>query len=781
MTKRFLFGGWLLIFLLAAGLAGAQSPRPDISWFAGGHPQVISVAYSPDGKILASSGHFDDSVKLWDAASGRMVRTLRTNGTGSLFIFGPMVPLVFFPDGKTILALGEAAGPAFWNAADGSLVRKLGGTNTDFALNADASLLAVASSSSLRLLRPNDGSLVRTITWPGNFLQAVAFSRDGSIVAGGDRDGVLKTFRVSDGAPLLNIPAHTDFINALAYSPDGAQIATGSSDRTIKFWNAISGQPMGTLSGHTDWVNTIAFSPNGEWLASGSTDESVKLWSLPSQKLATTLGQNSSVNAVNFNPTSTRLAVGAYNELREYDVPGGALVRNLIRASGQISGTLFTPDNTKLVSTSYDGKVSIADAATGALLNQFTAAGSGGSIFCLGLNADMIAVGMNSPNGIRVYRFSDGALLHTLIPGGLAYPRSAVFSPDGATLATGHFTNTVRLWNLADGTLVRTLNSSESSGDMFGLAYTSDGSRLIGASSDGLIRVWDAKGNLVRTMGTSGQSRSSLSISPDNQIALAGGSNGVVQLWRISDGALVDSVNVGASVTQVAFTPSGLAFYAVLGNGAMRVFRAADHQLLESYSIEVGEGPGGISGVGQITSLGLSPDGKYVAFGRDEATVVTAYNTLIAAPTSGVASTGQIVKGSFQDLVLPDGAALMARPAGSVSGGSAPLQIDLTAHPALSNSTSLAFQILVTASVDRIRQEIWMRNAKTGEFERVDGRWLTADAQTIRVDLGRQFARYIDPSGQVSAQVKYFPDNEHEAPWRDWEIRIDQAVWAAGL
>ncbi len=250
MRKRSHLGCWLLSALCLSPVASAQSPRPDILWFAGGHPQVISVAYSPDGKVLASSGHFDDSVKLWRVSDGRMIRTLRTNNS-NLFIFGPMVPLVFFPDGQTIIALGESAGPAFWNAADGQLVRKLSGTGTDLALNGDASLLAVATTSSIRLVRPNDGSLVRAIAWPGNFLQSVAFSRDGSVIAGGDRDGVLRTFRVADGAPLLDIPAHTDFINALAYSPDGARIATGSSDRTIKFWSATSGQPMGTLSGHT--------------------------------------------------------------------------------------------------------------------------------------------------------------------------------------------------------------------------------------------------------------------------------------------------------------------------------------------------------------------------------------------------------------------------------------------------------------------------------------------------------------------------------------------------
>ncbi len=106
------------------------------------------------------------------------------------------------------------------------------------------------------------------------------------------------------------------------------------------------------------------------------------------------------------------------------------------------------------------------------------------------------------------------------------------------------------------------------------------------------------------------------------------------------------------------------------------------------------------------------------------------------------------------------------------------MQIDLVAHPALTNPTSLAFQILASAKIDGIQQEIWMRNAETAQFERVDSRPLTTTAQTIRIDLGRRFARFIDATGQVTAQARYFPD---EAAGSEWTVTIDQAIWASGL
>src|ERR1051325_2488304 len=102
----------VLLATIPCRFASGQSPRPDIAWLAGGHEEVVSVAYSPDGKILASGGQFDDTIKLWRSSNGAMIRSFRTNNpVGNLFIFGPMVPVTFSPNGSTILALGEAGGP----------------------------------------------------------------------------------------------------------------------------------------------------------------------------------------------------------------------------------------------------------------------------------------------------------------------------------------------------------------------------------------------------------------------------------------------------------------------------------------------------------------------------------------------------------------------------------------------------------------------------------------------------------------------------------------------
>jgi len=768
-----------LLAALVAPIASAQSPRADISWLSGGHlSPIASVSYSPDGTTLAASGYFGDTMKLWRASDGTMVRTFGNTNGSNQFIFGPMQPVTFLPDGRTIIALGEGSVIGVWNVVDGKLARTIPVSGSDLALSGDGTLIAVAANSVIKLVRFSDGAVVRSIPWSGNFVQRVAFSPDGTVVAGGDRTGMLQTFRVADGGPLLSIPAHADFINALRYSPDGTRIATGGADQMVKLWNSTNGNPAGTLVGHTNNVATLAFSANSTLLASGSTDNTVKLWSMPGGALVGTLTQPTDVGSVSFNPAGTRLALACDSDLREWDVPSQTLVRSLSRASNQISGTVFTPDSTKLVSGSYDGRLSVYDVATGALVRQMT---PGGNLFAVAASANMAAAATNIPNVIQLYRLKDGALLRTLTPqGSLPYTYATAFSPDGATLATGHFNQVVNLWNVSDGSLVRTLTGPTAA--VNGVAYTSDGSLVLAASSDGFVYVWNTGGTLIRSMGPAGQALSSLATSPDNQFVVAAGQSGQLQLWRVDNGAFVYGFTGTGGVSDVRFSPSGFAFYAtrndgsLFGLGTLRVYRTSDHAPLETYSLETG-GFGG-NPTGPVT-IDVSRDGKRLSYGRDDATVVMAYNTLIAAPTSATLFMGQLLGGSFQDLVMADGVALVARPGFNGDRQSAPLQIDVRGHSPLPNPTGLSFQLVASANMAGIQQEIWMRNAQSGALELVDTRPATTADQTVRVDLGPNFARFIDPASDVLARLKWNPSTQTGS--RSWQVSVDQAVWAAGL
>jgi WD40 repeat protein len=282
-------------------------------------------------------------------------------------------------------------------------------------------------------------------------------------------------------------------------------------------------------------------------------------------------------------------------------------------------------------------------------------------------------------------------------------------------------------------------------------------------------------------MGPVGQPLSSVAVSPDNQFVLAGGQSGLLQMWRLATGAFVYAFSGPGGITEVRFTPSGFAFYAGRTDGTfntnstVRIYRTSDHTLLETYSLETsgfGNNPSG------PLALDVSADGKHFSYGRDDATVVMSYNTLIAAPTSATLFRGQLVSGSFQDLVMADGVALVAR-SGLTIDSSPPVQVDIGAHSPLPNPTGLSFQIVTSASIPGLQQEVWMRNAQSGTLELVDARPATTAYQSVRINLGPNFSRFIDAAGNLMARVKWSVLSPIAS--NTWQVSVDQAVWPAGL
>jgi WD40 repeat protein len=195
---------------------------------------VWSVAFSPDGRLLAS-GSEDRTIKLWDVATGREVRTL-TGHTDRVW------SVAFSPDGRLLASGSDDYTIKLWEVATGSLVRSLTGHTDD--------------------------------------VESVAFSPDGRLLASGSLDNTIKLWEVATGSLVRSLTGHTSGVSSVAFSPDGRLLASGSDDGTIKLWDVASGSLVRTLTGHTGGVGSVAFSPDGRLLASGSDDDTIKLWDI---------------------------------------------------------------------------------------------------------------------------------------------------------------------------------------------------------------------------------------------------------------------------------------------------------------------------------------------------------------------------------------------------------------------------------------------------------------------------------------------------------------------
>jgi serine/threonine protein kinase len=194
--------------------------------------QVWAVAFSPDGRRMATSGK-DETTIIWDATTGERLFTLKGHR-------GAITALDFSPDGRHLVTASLDATAKVWDVFTGKDVLTLIGHKSD--------------------------------------LWGAAFSPDGQRVVTGSVDRLAKVWDAANGNLLLILEGHTKDINAVAFSPDGRLIATASDDHTAKIWDGLTGRPLRTLAGHADTVHSVAFSPDSRRLVTGSEDKTAKVW-----------------------------------------------------------------------------------------------------------------------------------------------------------------------------------------------------------------------------------------------------------------------------------------------------------------------------------------------------------------------------------------------------------------------------------------------------------------------------------------------------------------------
>ncbi len=240
-----------------------------------GHINTVKcVAFSPDGR-LALSGSYYNTLKLWEIASGRMVRRFKGHSWG-------VFSVAFSPDGHQTLSGSRDNSLKLWDTASGRLLRTfVGHTNGvwSVAFSPDGrQALSGSSDKTLKLWETASGRLVRTFEGHTKDVKSVAFSPDGRYALSGSVDKTLKLWEIATGRLVRTFKGHTKPVYSVAFSPDGRRALSGSRDKTLKLWEIASGRLVRTFKGHTDDVNSVAFSPDGRQALSGSSDNTLKLW-----------------------------------------------------------------------------------------------------------------------------------------------------------------------------------------------------------------------------------------------------------------------------------------------------------------------------------------------------------------------------------------------------------------------------------------------------------------------------------------------------------------------
>ena len=314
--------------------------------------KATKVQFSPDGQLIACAQN-NNTLVLWDAATGKAVRQLTTGDKGKV------TSVAFSPADKRLLAVGyggeaNVSHVVLWDIESGKELGRLTGatdlpgilndeTYPSGAVNAlafsrDGKYLVAGFGSPgivglpsypnpLKVWEVSTKSLIRRLSGHTNSCTSLEFSKDGTWLASSSRDGTAilwstKTWEAKHTLQNLDRDTTTNAsasaaVEGVTFSPDGKTLALASRDKTVQLWDVSSGTLLKSLAGHSSFVNAVAFAPDGRTLASGGNDQTVRLWNaetgrelmqLDSGKIA--LGQ---VQALAFSQDGKNLLAGGGN------------------------------------------------------------------------------------------------------------------------------------------------------------------------------------------------------------------------------------------------------------------------------------------------------------------------------------------------------------------------------------------------------------------------------------------------------------------------------------
>jgi WD40 repeat protein len=568
---------------------------------------IYGVSFSPDGKRLASAS-FDNTVKLWDATTGKEIKTL--NGH-TYWVYG----VSFSPDGKRLASASADNTVKLWDTTTGKEIKTLNGhTNSvnGVSFSPDGKRLASASGdNTVKLWDATTGKEIKTLNGHTNSVLGVSFSRDGKRLASASSDNTLKLWDTTTGKEIKTLKGHTSWVNGVSFSPDGKRLASASNDTTVKLWDTTTGKEIKTLKGHTNGVYGVSFSPDGKRLASASNDKTVKLWDTTTGKEIKTLkGHTNLVYGVSFSRDGKRLAsASGDNTVKLWDTTTGKEIKTLNGHTNSVNGVSFSPDGKRLASASFDNTVKLWDTTTGKEIK--TLKGHTYWVYGVSFSPDgKRLASASADNTVKLWDTTTGKEIKTL--NGHTYSVYGVsFSPDGKRLASASGDNTVKLWDTTTGKEIKTLNGHTNS--VLGVSFSRDGKRLASASSDNTVKLWDTTtGKEIKTLKGHTNWVNGVSFSPDGKRLASASADNTVKLWDTTTGKEIKTLNGHTnSVNGVSFSPDGKRLASASGDNTVKLWDTTTGKEIKTLN----------GHTNWVNGVSFSRDGKMLATASADTTV----------------------------------------------------------------------------------------------------------------------------------------------------------------
>ena len=384
-------------------------------------------------------------------------------------------------------------------------------TNTRFAHNLDyyfslsidptgRYLAAGGGDGSIALWNFPDMTFVCLAPGYGNWINKLAFSADGQLLATAGFDGTIRILqvpsRLDSALELESVTTleHTGPVSSVDFSPDGSTLVSVGHDSQICFWDSNTWKQKKVLYKATGPIGAVAFSPNGKTLATGSFDGHVRLYNLDKFNLIKSTDKHGNdkysgiIWSLKFHPEGHTLFTGSHDQtVKSWDSQTGKCLKTLAGHAGKIPGLAISRNGGILASGSHDTTIRLWETDTGKCLTVLQ--DHQGEVWDVTFSPkDDILVSTSLDHSIRLWNSSTGQLLQTL-KGSRRSIWSIDFSPDGQYLLSGGEDRKLKLWNVNEKKCLRTWLAH--TGEISSVSFHPNGKWVASGSADRRVKVWD--------------------------------------------------------------------------------------------------------------------------------------------------------------------------------------------------------------------------------------------------------------------------------------------------
>ncbi len=639
MNGRTILKKAVLVFFFITFITHSHivSQKPELVVQRGHSLYVSAIAYSPDGRLLASGGLGE--IKLWDVASGKELRTMKTSSA---------VLSLLLTDNATLVAAGVSSYGGqteilLYNIFTGKSIRTvpLEIRSQSAALSSSGEVAAFGcDDGSIKLYEVQTGNPIREIKLEFGTPSAIAISPFGSLIATGDDIGSLQLWNIASGKSVRKFEGHSNYTNAVAFSADGNFIASAGKDSTVRIWD-VPGKHEGLLISDSNAVTCISFSGDNNFLARGTRDGMLRIWNRPGGRdvySAKAHGSGAVVSSLAWSPEGTTLANGSYAEIKLWDIAGKRELAKLGGSSGSVASVAFSPNGEILAASDYLGKIAFWDLNLGRIKNVIKKPNAFIRPVHFSPDGKLLLSGDQFEPSVTLWYHGIEKDIMTL-RGHSDDLTDVKISPDGYVIATASRDSTIMLWDAVSFELLSILTGPAR--EINCLAFSPDGQWLVSGGEDANLIIWDVKSGKEKKQlkGHTGPIRS-VNFSLDNQSIISTSGDSTLKFWTIETGLQVRSIKQPSRITASSLNSEG------------STLATANESVVKLWDVTTGKELRRLNGDADddFSSLDFSPNGKWVAAGSYNSNVKL-WNT----STGKLAAMMTLIDSSDWVVISPDG------------------------------------------------------------------------------------------------------------------------------